>query len=165
MLAIDEDCASRASQPSEQRPRRDIALGDEHARPNRAEHSHVEIAEVIAHQKARWRHRTARAHTDSEHATCETAPAMQPRSACVKTLCSSKERNRDCILNERAEREKYNGAGAPDSEKCRAHRCSRDRRSRWSPINLESGIPATAASFIGENAREQSRAAYEGRAR
>src|SRR5437667_9854710 len=54
---------------------------------------------------------------------------MQPRRACVKTLCSSKERNRDRILNERAEREKYNGACAPDSEKCRAHRCSRDRRS------------------------------------
>src|SRR5438034_9442046 len=124
MLAIDEDCASRASQPSEQRPRRDIALGDEHARPNRAEHSHVEIAEVIAHQKARWRHRTARAHTDCEHATCETAPAMQPRSACVKTVCSSKERNGDCMLSERAGRERYNRGSRTQSQKSAAHSCS-----------------------------------------
>ena len=79
---------------------------------------------------------------------------MQPRSACVKTLCSSKERNRDRILN--ARQTPRNAvlivvAGIVDP--------------RWSPINPESGIPATAASFIGENAREQSRAAYEGRAR
>src|SRR5437773_11401614 len=50
---------------------------------------------------------------------------MQPPGARVKTLCRRKERDRDHILNECAEREKCDGKCAPDSKKCHPHRFSR----------------------------------------
>src|SRR5881296_2913922 len=50
---------------------------------------------------------------------------MQPPGARVNTLCRRKERDRDHILNECAEREKCDGKCAPDSKKCHPHRFSR----------------------------------------
>src|SRR4029077_18074747 len=109
-------CSGRSREPPKKRPPRNIALGNEDAWPNRTEHNDVEIAKMITHQQTGWRHWTAGGYANSNHATRKPAPAMQRRGARVKTLCRRKERNRDRILNECAEREKCDGKCAPDSK-------------------------------------------------
>ena len=63
-------------------------------------------------------------YADSENATRESAPSVEPHCTCIQTSVLPNKRNTDRVMNERANREKYDSKRPPDSKKCGAYGAS-----------------------------------------
>lgn len=93
--AVDEDRADGAAEPADERPSRDVGLGDEGRAQRCAEHDHVEVAQVVRDQQERSARRRSRAlDAQPDDARRAARPAVEERAAKRRTAVATEGRHR-----------------------------------------------------------------------